>query len=128
MFDRKNKSTRKSAQGSTDLAPITVQAPSVSDQQRQQIEQNLSSFDPTWDGSQCHMTAQIPAETQEQLAQLVSMFPNGDVRLQTTTGDSIILSSAGGGYQRGAGHSTSPDPYSTRQKDDTEKLSQSQRD
>ena len=127
MFDKKNKS-RKFAQGSTDLAPVTVQAPSVSEQQRQQIEQNLASFDPTWDGSECHMTAQIPAETQEQLAQLVSMFPNGDVRLQTTTGDSIILSSAGGGYQRGAGHSTSPDPYSTRQQDDTEKLSQSQRD
>ena len=127
MFDKKNKS-RKSAQGSTDLAPVTVQAPSVSEQQRQQIEQNLASFDPTWDGSECHMTAQIPAETQEQLAQLVSMFPNGDVRLQTTTGDSIILSSAGGGYQRGAGYSTSPDPYATRQKDDTEKLSQSQHD
>ena len=127
MFDRKNKSTRKSAQGSTDLAPITVQAPSVSDQQRQQIEQNLSSFDPTWDGSQCHMTAQIPAETQEQLAQLVSMFPNGDVRLQTASGDSIILSGAGGqGY--GTGRSTQSSSYPSSALDDTDKLPQTQRD
>src|SRR5690606_19833528 len=85
MFDRKKKSSKKTA----DRAEITVTALEVTDQQRQQIEQDLASFDPTWDAGEYRMSVPLDATTQEQLGQLVSMFPNGDIRLQTTSGDHI---------------------------------------
>ena len=124
MFDKKNKSAKQS----TDRAPITVQSGSIGEMQRQQIEQNLASLDPTWDGSECHLSVPIDAATQEQLGQLVSMFPNGEVTLQTTSGDNIVMSRAGYSQPYGAGHSSSSKSFSSGRQDDTEQLPKSQRD
>jgi len=113
----------KTEQKAANRAPITLQPTSVSDQQRKQIEQDLAGFDPTWEGTECHMSMPLDVDPQAQLAQLaqlVSIFPNGEVTMETTSGP--IIMSGSGGSQYGTQYGSKPSTPSHRT-DDTESLS-----
>ncbi len=112
MF-RKNKTRQESA----DRAVVTVQTTSLSEKQRQKIEKNLASLDPDWEESYFQFSVPMDTETQLQLSQLVSMFPNGDVQLETTSGH--IIMSGGSDYEQGIGLGSSPAPH-TEPLDDAE--------
>lgn len=122
MFNKKS----KTGQDDTNRATITVQAVSLSDEQRQKIETSLSNLDPSWEGDRFQLSVPMDSDTQKQLSQLVSMFPNGDVRLETTSGNIIMSGGSqeyGSSYSRGTGS-----PYSSSHTDDdTEPLPHSSR-